>query len=493
MDLDIIIPAAAALHGMRARERWQRSELDAYRARELRKLRVFACQHSAFYREFHAGLSGRPLEELPVLTKPLLMEHFNDLVTDRALRRDLVEQHLRELRGSERLLGRYWDNATSGSTGRPGLFVFGRKEWATTLASYARAPRWAGLRANPLSRPRMAIVSSTTPWHNSARIANTIGSSLHLDPTSPLDSLVDALNGFSPQMLSAYATMAGILAGEQLAGRLRIHPAVVVTSSEVLTDHARRTIEQAWGRPPFNEYVATEACVLGLECDRHTGLHLFEDLVIFEVVDKNNQAVRPGTFGSKLLVTVLYSRTLPLIRYQLSDSLRLAADPCPCGRPFAVADGIQGRAEEILQLPTRPSGHVQIHPVLIHKVMDATPAAAWQVIQEPGRLRVLVAGAQASFDLEVMTARLRKALEGQGAAPLEIMVEHVAAIPRGGTGKAVLIRPLLQAQQASAVQGPDQLRGWCPLGPRRTFRRRPGYPVARCRRHRRPPQAPWGE
>jgi phenylacetate-coenzyme A ligase PaaK-like adenylate-forming protein len=84
-------------------------------------------------------------------------------------------------------------------------------------------------------------------------------------------------------MLSAYAIMAGLWAEEQLQGRLRIHPAVVVTSSEVLTGRARHAIQQAWGCQPFNQYVAAESCVPGLECNRHTGLHLFEDLVLFEV------------------------------------------------------------------------------------------------------------------------------------------------------------------------------------------------------------------
>lgn len=172
---------------------------------------------------------------------------------------------------------------------------------------------------------------------------------LHLDPATLLADLVDRLNGYRPQMLSACATVAGMLAEEQLAGRLRIRPAVVVTSSEVPTGRARRTIEQAWGRQPFNQYVAIEGCVLGLKCDQHTGLHLFEDLIIFEVADEDNLPVAPGTFGSKLLVTVLYSRTQPLIRYRLSDSLRLAAEPCPCRLPFAVADGIRGA-------PRRSSG-----------------------------------------------------------------------------------------------------------------------------------------
>lgn len=142
---------------------------------------------------------------------------------------------------------------------------------------------------------------------------------------------MEQLNGYRPQMLSAYATMPACWPRSSWRGDC---------------GSARR-----WWSPP--------------------GLRLFEDLVIFEVVNDGNRPVAPGTFGSKLLVTVVNSRTLPLIRYQLSDSLRLAADRCPCGRPFALADGIQGRAEEILRFPARAGGQVRVHPVVIHQVMDA--------------------------------------------------------------------------------------------------------------------------
>jgi hypothetical protein len=36
------------------------------------------------------------------------------------------------------------------------------------------------------------------------------------------------------------------------------------------------------------------------------GMHLFEDLVITEVVDPDNQPVPPGEYGAKVLVTVLF-------------------------------------------------------------------------------------------------------------------------------------------------------------------------------------------
>ena len=38
-------------------------------------------------------------------------------------------------------------------------------------------------------------------------------------------------------------------------------------------------------------------------------MHLFEDLVITEIVDVDNRPVSPAEYGAKVLVTVLFSRT----------------------------------------------------------------------------------------------------------------------------------------------------------------------------------------
>jgi phenylacetate-CoA ligase len=49
----------------------------------------------------------------------------------------------------------------------------------------------------------------------------------------------------------------------------------------------------------------TEAGTLGSHCDRHTGIHLFEDQAIVEVVDERDRPVPGGRVGHKLLVTNL--------------------------------------------------------------------------------------------------------------------------------------------------------------------------------------------
>jgi phenylacetate-CoA ligase len=64
------------------------------------------------------------------------MEHFDELVTDPAIKLAEVEAHLAALEGNQRLRGRYWVAATSGTTGRRGIFLWNLDEWVEVLASY---------------------------------------------------------------------------------------------------------------------------------------------------------------------------------------------------------------------------------------------------------------------------------------------------------------------------------------------------------------------
>jgi len=446
MSTQIILKVLALRHRLRQRDRWTRGQLEEHQGRALHRLREHAYAHSPFYGRFHRGFTDRPLGELPVLTKEMVMEHFNEFVTDPTVRLADVEAHLAILSGGDELLGgRYRVASTSGSTGRRGLFLWEADEWATVLTSYNRSFDWVGVGAGLTHRTRMAVVSSTTPWHQSARVGASVHSpwvpTLRLDSGDPLESIVERLNAFQPKVLVAYASMAHLLAEEQLAGRLRISPGFVFASSEVFTEQARRRVEEAWGEKPFEVYAATEPAGIASECEQHRGMHLFEDLVITEVVDENNKPVPPGTYGEKVLVTVLFSRTMPLIRYEMSDSVRPASSPqCPCGRPFALIDGIQGREEDVLRFPARSGGKVSVQPIVFHRVMDAVPAGGWQVAQGPEGLTVLLSGVRGGFADAALIDSLQRELEAQGAIVPPVKVSRVPDIPRTTVGKAPLIK-----------------------------------------------------
>ncbi len=280
---------------------------------------------------------------------------------------------------------------------------------------------------------------------------------LRLAASQSLEEIVLRLNEFQPEMLVAYASMSGILADEQIAGRLHITPHLVFTSSEVLTEDTRRRVEAAWGHPPFNQYAATETGGLAAECAQGHRLHLFEDLVIVEAVDERNRPVPPGGYGDKLLITVLFHRTQPLIRYELSDSVLISGETCACGRPFALVGGIQGRVEEVLRFPGAHGGEVNVHPVTFHRIMDAARVSGWQVIQKEDGLDVLLSGAPDSFDEANLAGSFRAALSTMGIIVPTVRVMRVPAIPKSPAGKSPLIRSEL-VQPAIAPSNEPELR-----------------------------------
>ena len=95
----LVLGVLARRHRLRHRDAWSRERLLDYQARELARLRRYAYTRSPFYRRFHAGGVDGPLSTLPVLTKSLLMENFDELVTAQDVRLDAVEEYLAGLRG----------------------------------------------------------------------------------------------------------------------------------------------------------------------------------------------------------------------------------------------------------------------------------------------------------------------------------------------------------------------------------------------------------
>ena len=153
-------------------------------------------------RNIISGLEDRPLNELPVLTKATLMEHFDELVTDPSIRLEKVREFAAGNADQRLYLNRYWVTATSGSSGHPGFFLFNEQEWATVIASFARGQEWSGAKVNLLQARKMATVASVSPWHMSSQVALTAKTpftpSVRIAASSPLETLSSNLTGGNP-------------------------------------------------------------------------------------------------------------------------------------------------------------------------------------------------------------------------------------------------------------------------------------------------------
>jgi phenylacetate-CoA ligase len=438
----------------------------ALQRRRLVELVRHAVERSPFYRDHYRNIEPDRVDlgALPPVTKSQLMDRFDDWVTDDRLKLADLERHLESLARDESYLAEYRVMATSGSTGRRGVFVYSRADWRMSLANFGRLnERYLDVHPRLPRRLRVANVGATSPLHISTRTSLSaavgINRVLRLDARRPTDELATALDGFRPEFLVGYPSVLGLLAHEQDAGRLHIRPLKVATVAEVRTPEMVDAIRSAWDVEPFDWYGITEGGVLAGDCAHHQGMHLFEDLFIVENVDADGEPVADGEVGHKLLLTNLFNRTQPLIRYELSDMVALDPGRCRCGRTSRRVTSIEGRNDDVLLLAAARGGKIPIHPIVLRRPFTTLPAVhQYRVVLGHEGLRVsLVIG---SGPIEETSRHIRAALaaglEDAGAIPPPIFVEAVASLPRdrGHGAKFKLIEARPQALGESTEDPP---------------------------------------
>ena len=428
-----------------------REELLALQRRRLVATARHAAAASPLYRELYAGIElaeDLDVRSLPIVSKAMLMDHFEEWVTDPRLRLSEVESHLEEVHGDELYLDCYRCMPTGGTTGRKGVFVYDRDEWRQCLTAFLRWSELTGLRPRLGRRVRLATVTATSPLHMTARFGLSIDLGLYagcrLDARTPIRELVAALNEHRPEHIVAYASMASLLAVEQLEGRLHLAPRVVVTTSEVRTEEMTANIRAAWGVEPFDAYGTTEGFYAG-DCEHHQGMHVFEDLGLIEVVDERGDPVADGIAGSRVLLTSFVKRTQPLLRYEISDMVALTTTPCSCGRPLARMLSLDGRSDDILRMTGTDGQTIAVHPHTVKSPMAALPELRqYKIVHDEDGLHVLVMLRDAVPADEVsgrIDATLRSELLAAGVADPRLDVSIVDELPReqGHSAKFKLI------------------------------------------------------
>jgi phenylacetate-coenzyme A ligase PaaK-like adenylate-forming protein len=427
-----------------ARDAWPRERLLEHQRVGLHALLRYAVTMSPYYREAlgaGAATGERPLADLPTLAKSTLMQEFDRIVTDPRLRLAEIEAHLAGPDAARPFLGDYRLFSTSGTTGLRGIFVYTGDEFASWIATCLRGIGRLGIGPST----RFASIGAPSPLHISNQLFAAFRAGRadvpELSVVTPLPDMVEALNAFRPEGLLAYASIAASLAQEQLEGRLRIAPRVVLVSSEVLTAEMRDRIRSAWTIEPHQVYASTELLAIAQTLPGRPGLHVTEDVAIVEVVDERNRPVPPGVPGHKVLITNLVNRAQPLIRYELSDSVTLAEPSDGAGQIASV----DGRSDDILRMAAPGGGEVSVHPYRLRAPFSRlADVREYQVVHDGERLRVLVvlaAGAPRDTAERVRHALARE-LEAAGAVPPPIDVEPVAALARepGAAGKFKLVK-----------------------------------------------------
>jgi phenylacetate-CoA ligase len=372
-------------------------ELILARQRErLNELVAFARANSRFYAEKYRGLPETitDVRLLPPVTKVELMERFDEVVTDPVVHKANVMQHISDLGNlGKPFLGKYMVWTTSGTTGTPGIFLED-KNWDAVITA-VNVLRMGGewytmdvIRGMMKAGGNSASVFAgnghflgVTMLERQRTSNRSRRKRIRLIPvTLPIHEIVRQLNEMQPAMFAGYASALGLLAQEQLEGRLKIHPAIVISSAEPLSPENRSLIQQAFGIHPRNNYGCSEGGVMGYEC-KHGRMHINADWIIFEPVDSSHNPISPGQLSDRTLITNLANRVMPIIRYELGDRASLLPEPCDCGITLPVIQ-LEGRTDEVLRFKTRNGQSTPVLPLALWSVLKETPGVMkFQAIQ----------------------------------------------------------------------------------------------------------------
>jgi putative adenylate-forming enzyme len=434
---------AFAILGAYAAKRWTLARLRTRQQVEIRQqqlltqLLAYAPIGIPFYRSY----AGKPITAWPVMDKAMALAHFSGLnahgVTD-GQAWQVAEKGLSEANRSGRL-GDLTIGTSSGTSGNRGLFLISDAERYQWLGSILART----LPDFPFARHRVAVLLSTgNSLYETTRQSGRLAFGFY-DLRKGIEIHRVAMEAFAPDVIVAPPKALRILAEQDFT----LKPAHILAGGEVLDPLDAAPVMERYGVAPRSIYQATEGFI-GIAC-RHGMIHLNEDdmLIEREPVPGHPDRVVP-------IITDLRRRAQVMIRYRLNDILVPSTRPCACGSPLQAIERVEGRCDDVIELPSRGGGRVTVMPDAIRAtILDAERHLADFRFDQTGTADFMLrlpSGAPEDSEHKVVTA-LQALFEQQGGIACKIST--VRGINEPIAGKLRRIRRVRSASSLAADAG----------------------------------------
>jgi phenylacetate-CoA ligase len=334
------------------------------------------------------------LESLPVITKPLIRENREALLS-------------RDSAGSKSV-----EFTTGGSTGEPLRAV---TDWNSLLWSKAllrRGHAWAGLRAGDRRVALMGVGHVTRLGAVRERLVNEVTVIGFGSTPEARRAQLRAITKARPRSVQAYPSALAEIARDVLDSPAESPPtgfSIALCTGEMLYASQRELIREAFGAEAFQYYGSNEIGSIAYECESHR-LHICEEHVLVEAVDEAGHPVtgKPG----RLLITDLDNLVMPFVRYQIGDVGTLSEEACPCGRSQRVLASLEGRIQDRL---VSPEGRTLPAIFFPHRFRSFDAIDKYQIVQErPEKIVVhyIPKGEGAPAEVQLILSEIRAYLGG---------------------------------------------------------------------------------
>ena len=156
---------------------------------------------------------------------------------------------------------------------------------------------------------------------------------------------------------------------------------VGIFGAEPWSENMRARIEEGLGIRAYDIYGLSEVLGPGVacECPAQSGMHIWEDNFIPEIIDPETEEVLPLGATGELVFTSLTKEAFPIIRYRTRDICSLIPEPCACGRTHLRMRKPTGRSDDMMIIRGVNVFPSQIEEVLL-KIRGGAITPNYQIV-----------------------------------------------------------------------------------------------------------------
>lgn len=405
------------LHKVMKQQWLKTSELEEIQRKMLRGIIKHAYENVPFYHRKFRSVGVMPddiktvddLKKIPITTKQELRDNFPDTIA----------------KGVN--LNNCDVSKTSGSTGIPLTVYYSERDDDYEKAIALRP----NLSCGQKMRDKWMVITSpdhVVPkrWFQRLRIFAPEFISLF----DNVKRQISILESFNPEVLDGYPSSIYLIAKEiEETGNDKIHPKIIFTTAELLTDDMRKHIESVFGVEVYDQFGCVELARTAWECPEHCGYHIDIDAVIMEFL-RDGVPVTSGERG-EIVYTGLYQHAMPFIRYAIGDIGIPTDEKCPCGRGLPLMRVLEGRSDAFVQTPDGRIFSPIIWTILLRPFSEI---AQFKVIQEKKDLIKVQIVMGRNFSQETIE-QVKREIKNVLGEDINIEIEIVNEIPKEKSGK----------------------------------------------------------
>ena len=294
--------------------------------------------HNSFYKSFAKDINSLEWNSVPVMTKQDLQQPLEMLLSDGFNKKNI-----------------YIDK-TSGASGTP--FIFSKDKFCHSLTWAIIQDRfgWFDINFNKSKQARFYGILLNKTAFSKERLKDIVSHRTRFNVFDLSDSSFEDwisvfkskpfeyMNGYTSSIVqfAKYLKHKGIVLSS-ICPSLR----VCIVTSEMLFEDDKLLMETQFGVPIINEYGASELDLIAFQ-NPDGYWQVNSETLFVEILDDNNNVLPLGEEG-RLVITSLYNKSQPFIRYDIGD-VGILSKKSTLKRP--ILEKLTGRTNDIVVLPS---------------------------------------------------------------------------------------------------------------------------------------------